>query len=188
MNRALLLTGAAVAAAATWLLLCGAPSDGDAPGKDPETRAPAERTAERPRLRRAAPPGLPTESPAEPDPGAADLPADSPIDAGRPTETRPIMVGMNRRKLAYTAFRAGDFQTAMDHALATLETIPNDGQAHRIAALSACALGDRELAQNHAEVLDRRRFERVQARCAERGIELLHPYAPTPVPDPVPME
>ena len=176
MKRALLSAALLVAlAAAIWLLNADPttathPADREhAPPGESHARTTAERSglrAERPVL----------------DPGdrsLTDLDIETQADAAAAyVETRPVMMAMNHRKGAYTAFRAGDHRTALALARETLKLLPRDGQAHRLAALSACALGDGESAQKHAEMLDRRRFEKIQARCAEHGIALTHPYAP----------
>ena len=86
------------------------------------------------------------------------------------------MNAMAERSLAYQAFRAGAFEAVLGHTRKVIDVLPRDVQAHRLAALSACELGRGEVAQRHADMLDRRRFEQVQGICQTRGIALRHPY------------
>lgn len=183
MKRALVgALAVAVAAAGLWLVVAGGADDASPPhvetaGAAPRPAGPqtgmkrSARVEGRAPGQRGRPPVDRASFDAAEDAGAGP-------DAPMFVETRPVMLGMNRRKEALVAFRAGDHETARALALDTLTHLPRDGQAHRIVAISSCVLGDRDSAQTHAEMLDRGRFEKIQTRCAKHGIALLHPYEP----------
>lgn len=179
-------TGLAVLASAVWLLMAE-PSSSGAPTAMPRATDASVRpsaTDVAPRSARdardaASPERIPT-TPATSE--SADPAGSAPVADGgvAPGKQLPVLAVMEVRNLAQDAYRARAYQAAMEHAMAALELEPTDGQSHRLIALSACELKQRDVAQRHAEALDTRRFEQVQRQCAARGVSLRHPFKPTP--------
>jgi hypothetical protein len=73
---------------------------------------------------------------------------------------------------ARNAFHKGDYPAALEAAEAALAVEPDASSARVTAVLSACGMGERVIAQAHADKLDDMRKSRVARRCAKFGITL----------------
>jgi hypothetical protein len=75
-------------------------------------------------------------------------------------------------RAARVAMRKGDYDSALDRAEAALAVEPDSNAARVMAVMAACNLGNRAVAQAHADKLDDMRKARVAQRCEKFGIEL----------------
>jgi hypothetical protein len=85
--------------------------------------------------------------------------------AGSPGQT---IVPQNEVRNAYDT---GDFETALDLAEKRLRDHPDDQYAKRVAAVSACAMGEEAVALRHYEELTPRDKPIVARRCSRYGIQ-----------------
>ena len=73
---------------------------------------------------------------------------------------------------ARNAFHKGDYPAALEAAEAALAVEPDASSSRVLAVLSACGMGERAVAQAHADKLDDMRKSRVAKRCAKFGVTL----------------
>jgi TolA-binding protein len=97
---------------------------------------------------------------------ASDSPAASP-----PTPSGQSTIGQNDVRNAYDH---GDFETALDLAEKFLRQYPKDeytDYVRRVAAVSACAMGDEAVAQKHYNEMLTRDQPVVAKRCSRYGVQ-----------------
>lgn len=73
---------------------------------------------------------------------------------------------------ARNAFHKGDYPAALEASEAALAVEPDANSARVLAVLSACGMGERSVAQAHADKLDDMRKARVARRCGKFGVTL----------------
>ena len=73
---------------------------------------------------------------------------------------------------ARNSFHKGDYPAALEAAEAALAVEPDAQSSRVLAVLSACGMGERSVAQAHADKLDDMRKARVAKRCAKFGVTL----------------
>jgi hypothetical protein len=77
-----------------------------------------------------------------------------------------------RRRLVGRSYDVGDYEAALDRAAAFLLEQPSDEYVMRVAAVSACALGDEDRARRYYAAASASSRETVARRCRRFGVEL----------------
>jgi hypothetical protein len=77
-----------------------------------------------------------------------------------------------RRGLVGKAYDAGDYEVALERAAAFLLEQPGDEYAKRVAAVSACAIGDEDRARQYYAATSASSRAAVVRRCRRFGVEL----------------
>lgn len=85
-------------------------------------------------------------------------------------DTPPEMV--EKRRAVSDAYDTGDYETAFRSAQDFLRFQADNEYVQRVAAVSACALGDESSARMHYEQMDQSNRRIVQVRCRRYGINL----------------
>ncbi len=96
--------------------------------------------------------------------GAAGIPP--------PRPTAPTSAEGERRYEVSRIYNRREFEAARDAALDVLEDEPGDRRMLRIAASSACILGDRDIAESLASRMNAGDREELIRRCERHGLEL----------------
>jgi hypothetical protein len=87
-----------------------------------------------------------------------------------PADTPPEMV--EKRRAVSDAYDTGDYETAFRGAQEFLRFQADNEYVQRVAAVSACAIGDESSARMHYEQMNESNQRIVQVRCRRYGINL----------------
>jgi hypothetical protein len=132
---------------------------------EPEAAEPAARVGESERRIPRVPPtmasGLRREGR---DRGESEVPSDA------PTDQSPELV--QKRNTVTEAYDHGDFEAAFRASEDFLHQQPDDAYVKRVAAVSACALGDQSAAMKHYQEATEANKRIIKLRCHRYGIEL----------------
>jgi hypothetical protein len=127
---------------------------------------------------------LPPRQPPAPGPAAAEPAGDErpeappavrrSVSSVRPATTNPVMppsstAGQDRVRAAYDE---NDFETALSLAQTYLNEFPGDGYVQRVAGVSACAVGQEDIARKYYAVMNATDQSIVARRCSRYGIAL----------------
>jgi hypothetical protein len=89
--------------------------------------------------------------------------------SGLPPDASPELVA--KREATHEAYDHGDYEGALGHAEAFLKLQPDDPYIKRIAAVSACAVGDEAAARRHYQETTPENQRIVALRCKRYGFE-----------------
>lgn len=128
----------------------------------PSRRPAAGERPERPSMPAAGPGRERVPQPRLPGRRASDLPEDLPPDAS------PQLI--QKRESVREAYDMGDFESSLAHAEEFLRLDPNNNYVKRVAAVSACALGDEAVARRHFQDMGAVNQRIVTKRCKRYGV------------------
>lgn len=83
-----------------------------------------------------------------------------------------------KRSAAHRLYTQKDYETALALAREVLAESPDDLRTHLLIVLTACAMGDEELARTHRERLPENDRARADEPCARAGIVLADSHPP----------